>query len=114
MSGYCMGHFACIALRYKAGCMFWMRFGQDDKKWSSRKKLPIRPFGKYEIHILDWKDRENAEMNELCRKAAAFRCGTLLYYNQILWERNLITEREYREMQRRIRQRYSHGQEAGR
>lgn len=53
-------------------------------------------------------------MKEFCPKAAAFRCGILLYYNRALWERNLITEQEYREMQRRIRQRYASRQEVDR
>lgn len=46
-------------------------------------------------------------MKESCPKTAAFRCGMLLYFNQVLWERKLITEQEYRLMQRKIRQCYS-------
>ena len=43
-------------------------------------------------------------MGESGSKTAAFRCGTLLYYNQVLREKELITEQEYRQMQRKIRQ----------
>lgn len=43
-------------------------------------------------------------MRELGSKVDAFRCGTLLYYNQVLREKELITEQEYRQMQRKIRQ----------
>lgn len=43
-------------------------------------------------------------MRELGSRADAFRCGTLLYYNQVLREKELITEQEYRQMQRKIRQ----------
>ena len=43
-------------------------------------------------------------MRESCSKAAAFRRGILLYYNQVLREKDLITEQEYRQMQRKIRQ----------
>lgn len=45
-------------------------------------------------------------MRELGSKTDAFRCGTLLYYNQVLREKELITEREYHQMQRKIRQSY--------
>lgn len=45
-------------------------------------------------------------MDEFCPKAAAFRWGTLLYYNRVLRERKIITEQEYRQMQRNIQQRY--------
>lgn len=45
-------------------------------------------------------------MRELGSKADAFRCGILLYYNQVLREKELITEQEYRQMQRKIRQSY--------
>ncbi len=51
-------------------------------------------------------------MRELGSKATAFRRGTLQYYNQVLWEKNLITEQEYRQMQRKIRQNYSEKWEA--
>ena len=44
------------------------------------------------------------KMGESGSKTAAFRCGTLLYYNQVLREKELITEQEYRQMQRKIRQ----------
>lgn len=44
------------------------------------------------------------KMRELGSKADAFRCGTLLYYNQVLREKELITEQEYRQMQQKIRQ----------
>lgn len=50
-------------------------------------------------------------MRELGSKTAAFRCGTLLYYNQVLWEKELITEQEYRQMQREIRRCYGGGGE---
>ena len=48
-----------------------------------------------------------------CSKSFAFQQGMLLYFNQVLLEKGLITEREYRAMKLKIQGRYTAAKAGG-
>ena len=45
-------------------------------------------------------------MDKKLAKEQAVKSGILLYYNQVLLDKNLITEQEYRQMIRLINEKY--------
>lgn len=52
-------------------------------------------------------------MSATCTKEFAFQQGMLLYFNRVLLEKGVITEREYRAMKLKIQLREKSGRKNG-
>lgn len=52
-------------------------------------------------------------MSASCTKAFAYQQGMLLYFNRVLLEKGIITEREYRTMKLKIQMREKEGGRRG-
>ena len=52
-------------------------------------------------------------MSAACTKAFAYQQGMLLYFNEVLLEKGIITEREYRAMKLKIQLREKEGGRRG-